>query len=358
MTDREVHVRAAAFCAASWVRARRATWTDPEADPAAVAFGTTTPVDFGMGGRFAVLGGPTEEEGETKAPPYLVTLAKTVASTVTETLTKTLEKARSLQVAGAIKLGRRASTALIVAASVMSLAMIGREYWQLVSRTPVAAKVREATAIAPPKTAAPAVDTSVGQLRITSTPASARVTIDGKPRGVTPLLVESLKPGTHSVVLQSTEGTVEESIKITGGDTQELAEAIYPGWLALYSPFDIVISERGRPLALDERHQLLLSPGEHILRIGNWALGYDETKHVTIRPGAVAAVSIAPPKSTLTVTTNSASQVWMDGKLLGDTPLEAVPVDLGTHALVVKYASGEQRQRSVTVTAKPLTIEM
>ncbi len=358
MTDQEVHVRAAAFCAASWVRARRATWSDPEADPAA-AFGPTTTVDFGMGGRFAVLGGPTEEDGEAKEPPYLVTLAKTIASSVAETLTKTLpEKARSLHLRGAIKLGRRATTALIVAASVMSLAMIGREYWQLVLRTPVAAKVREATVIAPPKTTAPAADTSVGQLHITASPASARVTIDGKPRGVTPVLVENLKPGTHSVVLQSSEGTVEESIKITGGDTQELAEAIYPGWLAVYSPFDVVISERGRALGLDERHQLLLSPGEHNLRIGNWDLGYDETKHVVIRPGAVAAVSIAPAKSTLTVTTTSPSQVWMDGRLLGDTPLEAVPVDLGTHALIVKYASGEQRQRSVTVTAKPLTIQM
>ena len=169
MTDGEVHVRAAAFCAASWVRARRATWTDPEADPAA-AFGPTTVVDFGMGGRFAVLGGPTQDELEEKEPRYLVTLAKTVASTLTQTLTKTLpEKARSLRIGGALRLGRRASTALVVAASVMSLAMIGREYWLLALRTPVAAKVREATVIAPPKTTAQAVDTSVGQLRITAT---------------------------------------------------------------------------------------------------------------------------------------------------------------------------------------------
>jgi hypothetical protein len=358
MTDRQAHVRAAAYAAASWVRARHATWTDPEADPAA-AFGPTTAVDFGMGGRFAVLGGAADGEHEEKESPYLVTLAKTVANTVAKTVTKTLpEKARSLQFAGAIRLGRRASTAFVVAASVMSLAMIGREYWQLALRTPVAAKVREAAVIAPPKTTTPAVNTSVGQLHITATPASARVTIDGKPRGVTPLLVENLKVGTHAVVLQSADGTVEESIKITGGDTQELAESIYPGWLAVYSPFDVVITERGRALALDERHQLLLSPGEHTLRIGNFSLGYDDTQRVSIKPGAVAALSIAPRKSTLTVTTKSPAEVWLDGKLLGDAPLDAVPVDLGTHALVVKYASGEQRQQSVRVTAKPLAVEM
>jgi hypothetical protein len=356
MTDRQAYLRGAAFAAASWVRARQATWTDAEADPAA-AFGVATAVDFRMSGTFAILKSD-DAEVETKEPHYLVTLAATIAKRVTTTVTTTLPDAvRSLQFAGALRLGRRASTALVVAASVMSLAMIGREYWQMAMRNPVAAKVREAAAIVSPKAPALAVDTSVGQLHITAAPASARVTIDGKARGVTPLLVENLKVGTHAVVLSSADGTVEESVKITGGDTQELAESIYPGWLAVYSPFDIVISERGKALALDERHQLLLSPGEHTLRIGNFSLGYDNTQRVTIKPGAVAAVSIAPPKSTLTVKTSSAAEVFLDGKLLGDAPVEA-PVDLGTHSLVVKYATGEQRQQSVTVTAKPLALEM
>ena len=343
-------MRAAAFAAASWVRARRATWTDAEADPAAT-FVATTAVDFGMGGRFAVLGGPEEGSLEEKAPPYVLTLARTVTQTL-------VERARSLQFATAMRLGRRASAAFVVAASVMSLAMIGREYWQLAMRTPVAAKVREAAVIAPPKATAPAVDTTVGQLRITATPGSARVAIDGKPRGVTPLLVENLKVGTHAVVLQSAAGTVEESVKITGGDTQELAESIYPGWLAVYSPFDVVITERGRALALDEQHQLLLSPGEHNLRIGNYELGYDQTQRVAIKPGAVAALSIAPPKSTLTVRANSPSEVWMDGNLLGDTPLDAVPVDLGTHTVVVKRAAGGERRFPVKITIKPLDLNV
>jgi hypothetical protein len=162
----------------------------------------------------------------------------------------------------------------------------------------------------------------------------------------------------HAVILQNAEGTVEESVKITGGDTQELAESLYPGWLALYSPFDVVITEHGKALAPDERLQLLLSPGEHNLRIGNFSLGYDDTRRVVIKPGAVTALSITPPKSTLTVTANSPSQVWMDGKLLGDTPLDAAPIDLGTHTVVVKRATGGERQIPVTITVKPLDLNV
>jgi hypothetical protein len=217
--------------------------------------------------------------------------------------------------------------------------------------------VRAAADLTPPHVPMPAVSTSSGQLYVTADPAPARVIVDGKPRGVTPLLIEHLKAGSHSVVLQNASGTVEEWVTIAAGGTQELSESIYPGWLTLFAPFDVVISERGRAIALDEKHQLLLAPGAHDLRFENRALGYAETRHVDMKPGEVGSLSIAPPKSTMTVTSSAPAQVWLDGTLVGDTPVD-VPVDLGTHALVVKYAGGDQRQRSVTVTTRPLVVDM
>jgi hypothetical protein len=341
-TDHHAQVRAAAYAAASWGRARRATWTDPDADPAA-AFGVATTI--AEPATTAVIADPMPAfvETEEKEPPFVVTLVK--------------DAARSFEPAKVLRLTWRALTALAAIASIVALALIGREYWGVAMKTQTAAKVRAAAALTPPRTPAPAISVSTGQLHVTAAPKEARVIVDGTPRGVTPLLVENLKVGSHSVVLQSADGTVEESVKIAAGDTQELSGAIYPGWLTLYSPFDVVVSERGRALALDERHQVLLAPGPHDLRIENRALGYEETRHVDIRPGESPSLSIVPPKSTMTVTTGAPAQVWIDGTLVGDTPVD-VAVELGTHALVVKYASGEQRQQSVTITAKPLTVEM
>jgi hypothetical protein len=302
-----------------------------------------------------------------KAPPYISTIAAgalaiaraalTIAAGAVRLLAAAARLIGALNFVPVLKVAWRISMTVALVASVITLAVLGRGYWTLAMQSQTAAKVRAAAAFTPPQEPKPAVSKSTGQLHITADPASARVTIDGKPRGVTPLLVEHLKVGTHSVVLQSVRGDVEESVTITAGETQELSESIYPGWLTLFAPFDVVISERGRAIALDEKHQLLLAPGAHDLRVENRALGYVETRHVDMKPGDVASISIAPPKSTMTVTSSAPAQVFLDGTLVGETPVD-VPADLGMHALVVKYADGEQRQRSVTVTAKPLVVEM
>lgn len=344
MIDRQAHVRAAAYAAASWVRARRAAWTVV----ADVEVGRVLPDS-------AVAAGPKDPPYVTiaaglKAPPHMVTV-------VIDALRMLPEIARSVRFnpAPVLTLVWRMSTAFAAVASLIVLAMLAREYWQAAMQTQTAAKVRAAAVLRP--LPAKAISASTGQLHVTAAPAPARVIVDGKPRGVTPLLIEDLNVGSHSVVFQNTDGTVEETVKIAGGDLQELAESIYPGWLMLYSPFDVTVSERGRAITVDEKHQVLLAPGPHDLRIENRALAYEDTRHVEIRPGDTAPLSIVPPKSTMTVTSGSAAQVWLDGALIGDTPVD-VSVDLGTHALVLKYASGEQRQRSVIVTTKPLAIDM
>jgi len=363
-------MRAAAVAAAAWARTRRATWTG--ADVGRIHLDRTSLSEGGLGPAGAVrparaeqpiAASPSAFDTTTAVepkPPDISTLAANafaVAAGAGRMLAAAARSVGSLNLVPAFKVVRRMSAALALVASLIALALLGREYWKIAMQSQTAAKVRAAADLTPPPAPTPAVSTRTGQLRITADPAPARVMVDGKPRGVTPLLIEHLKVGTHSVVLENTGGTVEESVTIAAGDTQELSESIYPGWLTLFAPFDVAISEHGRAIALDEKHQLLLAPGTHDLRVENRALGYDETRRVVMRPGATESLSIAPPKSTMTVTSSAPAQVWLDGALVGDTPVD-VPVDLGTHALVVKHADGEQRQRSVTVTAKPLAIEM
>lgn len=369
-TDRPAHdaqMRAAAAAAANWVRARRAAWTGTDVGQVLLdgcSLGESgSDAASGAGSILvepAIVAGPTAFTAATaveKAPPYMFTLAIHAFTLALHAARMLAEIARSFQLARALKLAWRVSTTLALVASLLALAVLGRQYWKLALQTQTAAKVRAAAAITPRREPIAAISTSTGQLHVTADPAPARVIVDGKPRGVTPLLIENLKVGSHSVVLQNAGGTVEESVSIAAGDTQELSESIYPGWLTLFAPFDVVVSEHGHEIALDEKHQLLLAPGPHDLRLENRTLGYEETRHVEMKPGAVASLSIAPPRSTLTVTSNAPAQVWLDGKLVGDTPVD-IPVDLGTHALVVKHANGEQRQQSVTVTAKPLVVDM
>jgi hypothetical protein len=77
-----------------------------------------------------------------------------------------------------------------------------------------------------------------------------------------------------------------------------------------------------------------------------------------VRPGEFTTVSVIPPKSTLTVTSTAAADVWIDGARVGQTPLVAFPVDLGTREIVLKRENGDVRRTTVVVTAKPAAVDV
>jgi len=104
---------------------------------------------------------------------------------------------------------RKSSTALLVVGGLAAVLLLGLAFAGLVvvrrrteptAVTPVAtlppSTVAAAPATAPPSTVAPAV---LGALHVESQPAGATVSVDGKPRGITPLDVPELALGRHDV---------------------------------------------------------------------------------------------------------------------------------------------------------------
>ena len=205
--------------------------------------------------------------------------------------------------------------------------------------------------------AAVPVRKTTGRLQITSQPPVARVLVDGKFRGVTPLTLDDLKLGEHSVVLKTAEGSVSRTVTIAASDSVVLEEMIFSGWLAVYSPFDLVVREGAKALPLDDRHQIMLPPGPHAVHLENRALGYDEVRQVDLKPGEVLTLQVTPPRSALSVQATADAQVFVDGVLAGDTPLVAFPVALGTHEVIVKRA-GDGRRFVVTSTVKPAALSV
>ena len=194
-----------------------------------------------------------------------------------------------------------------------------------------------------------------GELHITSTPAGANVTVDGKDRGITPLKLTDLTVGTHQLALTSSAGNVRRSIKIVEGKPTEIDQAIFPGWVAVYAPFEVAATEGGRALRIDEQDQIMLPPGVHDVELANRTLNFTTVQHVEVNPGAITTVRVTPPTSTLTVTAAEPSEVWIDGSRIGTTPLVGVPAALGAHEILVRRPSGERRI-AVTVRTEPLTV--
>ena len=199
---------------------------------------------------------------------------------------------------------------------------------------------------------------ATGGLHVGSTPAGAKVIVDAKARGVTPLTLTDLTPGRHEVVLESDAGTVHRTVRVAANETAEMNESIFSGWLVVYAPFEVVIVEGGRVLQPDGRNQIMLPPGIHELRLTNRPLAYEAVRQVEVKPGEGTALRLIPPSSTLTVTASEAAEVWLDGARVGETPLIAAPVPLGTHEVVVKREAGGERRFTVTIGTSPFTLDV
>ncbi len=196
-----------------------------------------------------------------------------------------------------------------------------------------------------------------GGLLVNSEPKGARVLVDGVMRGKSPLTLDGLKPGVHTVTLESAEGTIKRTVTIEVGKMAQLNESIYAGFLAVFSPIELSISEGGRPLTPDDRGRFMLSPGAHKLRLQNRALGYDDVRSVEIDPAGTTALNITP-QTTLNVTSTEPAEVSIDGTVAGDTPLTGRQIPLGSHMIMVKTPAGSERRIDVTATGKPVQLDV
>jgi hypothetical protein len=196
-----------------------------------------------------------------------------------------------------------------------------------------------------------------GSLEVLSDPEGAAVTVDGAPRGVTPLTIDDLTAGSHTVVLESSGGTVKRVVSVAADRVAQITEAIYSGWLHVSTPFEVRISDEGRGVPLDERNQALLPAGSHSLQFDNAPLGYHERRTVTIKPGAITSIELTPPTSPLTVNASLPAEVLVDGVRIGDTPIVDRAIELGTRVIVVRSITGAERRYTLPVTAsQPVSI--
>ena len=379
--ERNADLIRAAEAAASWARARRASWTT--AAPASL--GATAPAtappdasseeerpDFDVPAPWPEFQPSVSRESDapvsaaefghaTASPSYApVTAAESSGVSVADRIGAVVRTVPPSVIRG----GALTAGALVLGTVVF---LGGRSVWRsLPARTPGASPAPTPAPTTAPKTppavepaagrAAASARKAVGSVRVTTNPAGARVTVDGKPHGVTPVTVGDLSPGNHDVALESSAGTVRRTVTVAANQTVQLEESIFSGWLAVYAPFEIVIAEANRVLRPDERGQVLLPPGMHDLRVSNRTLGYEATWNVEIKPGATTNLRVTPGPSKLTVTSPEPAEVWVDGTKVGDTPLNAAPVPLGTHDVLVKRAGGAERRYTITVGVKPFTL--
>jgi hypothetical protein len=195
----------------------------------------------------------------------------------------------------------------------------------------------------------------VGRVTITTQPGGAKIQMDGKPVGESPLTLESVAPGRHVITIAGTGATARRTIRVEAGKTLALDVALFSGFAAIAAPFVVDVSENGKALGTNET-SILLSPGRHELRLSNKDLGYVATETVEIQAGEVTRVPL-DPRGTANINAAPWAEVWIDGQKIGDTPLANVPIRLGIREIVFKNPQYPERKVTVTIKAtNPATI--
>jgi len=129
----------------------------------------------------------------------------------------------------------------------------------------------------------------VGTLIVKTDPPGAKITLDGKNRGVTPQTLTDVPIGSHTVILDGEQGTLRRQVNIEEQETATISEAIFPGFLKVDASFDVKILEGGRVIGTSDG-QISLRAGSHKIELVNEDQGYHDTKTIDISPGEIKRI--------------------------------------------------------------------
>ncbi len=205
--------------------------------------------------------------------------------------------------------------------------------------------------------AAPVIAPTTGGIEITSEPRGQNVTVDGQPRGVTPLTVTDLAVGQHEVIIRRDATLIRRTVQVEAGATASLmvtpgASGLSSGWLEVSVPIALQIYEGTQLVGSTESGRLLVPAGGHTYDLTNEALGFRMSQTVQVAAGQTASVSVTLPRGTINVNAVPWAEVWIDGQPLGETPIGNVAWTIGAHDIVLRHPQLGERRVTTTITTR------
>ena len=201
------------------------------------------------------------------------------------------------------------------------------------------------TAVAPP--AGITADTK-GRIEIETQPAGAKILLDGKTVGESPVSLDNIAAGRHTVTLVSASGSIKRTIRVDPGRTTKLDIPIFSGWVGIFAPFVVEVSEDGKVIGTTEESRLMLPPGKHDLTLVNRELGYRASRTVEIEPGEVRSITL-DPRGPASFNASPWAEVFIDGRKVGDTPIANLQLPLGIREVTFRHPQYGERRMPVTV---------
>jgi hypothetical protein len=206
--------------------------------------------------------------------------------------------------------------------------------------------------------------TRPGRVTIATTPIGVEVSVDGQPRGLTPLSLE-LDPGTHSIKLL--RGTDERTISIqvaSGADmTQHYEFASQPAPTLLTSTLTVMTDPPGARVSIDGEARgtsPVTVPGLSASRHRVVVTGENGSleRQVTTEPGGTSSVVFSLPRTPavsagwLAVAAPFDVQILEKGEVIGTSASPRFMVAAGAHELeLVNKDLGFREQRRIDISS-------
>ena len=200
-----------------------------------------------------------------------------------------------------------------------------------------------------------------GRISVVTSPPGARVAVDGRPHGVSPVTVGGLTAAEHRVTVTSDTESTDRLVTVARGGTTSVVFSLpqlslaVGGWLSVAAPFEVQVLEREDVVGASGASgitKIMLPAGRHNLQLVNPTLDYAESRMIDILPGKVANLSIDAPNATISVNARPWADVLIDAKSVGQTPIANLVIPIGTHEVIFRHPDLGQRRQSVVVTTK------
>ena len=194
-------------------------------------------------------------------------------------------------------------------------------------------------------------------LTIESPTAGARVFVDEREVGVTPFKVSVLSAA-HSIRVVARESATPAppvpAAPAAPNDARTasaLAAATQrqrSGGLRLTTPIELQVLEGERVLGSSVDGPIVASAGVHQLDFINTAIAFRSRQTVTIKAGEIIPLKVEPPAGRVSINAQPWAQVWIDGTLVGETPLANLTVSAGQHEITFRHPQlGERRETTM-----------
>jgi len=202
--------------------------------------------------------------------------------------------------------------------------------------------------------------TLTGEIRISSTPSGAKVSLNGNYMGRdTPSLLSGLAPGTYTVNLEK-EGykAWEKEVVVRASETSDLPEVELQmafGKLNLSSSPWADVYHAGKKLGTTPLAEIRFQEGTHRLVLRNPLLNIEKTITVKIVADKNEKMSIDMMegiRGQLKINVRPWADVYIDGKRMGSTPLKPLELTVGEHTVLVKNEKLAE-ERSFRIIIKP-----